>query len=83
MKLPDGIFAAGEDGCGSLAVVVETGGGRGGDPCYAGGYVTGHIGHTASMLSAAQLRRLAAALTAAADAIDVSGLPSWQQLQGR
>ena len=81
--LPDGTFLAGDDGCGPVTVVVKTSGGFGGHHAYAGGYITGHTGHTASMMSAAQMRRLAAALVAAAEAIDESTLPSYQQLRER
>jgi hypothetical protein len=80
--LPDGIFSAG-DCCGPLVVEVRTAGGRGGDPAYAGGWITGHTGHRGSMMSAAQMRRLAAALCAAAQAIEDAGLPSYEQTRGR
>jgi hypothetical protein len=82
-KLPACAFSAGDDGCGPVAVVGRTAGGYGGMHAYAGGFLTGHVGHAASMMSAAQLRRLAVALVQAADAIDASGLPSLQELRAR
>ncbi len=79
--LPNETFKAGDDGCGPVTVTVQTRGGRGGDPVYVGGFITGHTGHAGSMMSANQMRRLAAALLDAVDTIDESGLPSWQYLR--
>lgn len=78
-SLSGSLFPVGNDGCGPVSVVVKTVGGRGGDPAYAGGWIDGHTGHAASMMSAGQMRLLASALLQAAEAIDASGLPSCQQ----
>jgi hypothetical protein len=72
------IFHAGNDGCGSVYVENQIHGGRGGDPSYAGGFIVGHTGHAASMMSSDQMRRLATALIEAADAIENAGIPSFQ-----
>lgn len=79
VKNPGQTIQAGNDGCGPVSVTVRMAGGRGGDPVYAGGYITGHTGHIGSMMSAAQMRRLAAALNEAAQAIESSGLPSFHE----
>jgi hypothetical protein len=75
--LPDQIIHAGDVGCGPVTVVVKTVGG-----C-AGGFITGHTGHAASKMSAAQMRRLAEALTKAAEAIEATGLPSYRELRDK
>lgn len=63
-------------------VHVRTAGGWGGQPLYAGGFIKGFTGHDASLLSAADMRAIAAALISAADRIDANGMKSFEELKG-